>query len=126
LVFAVPALILALFALAGDVRGLAKGSAAGLPSLVTGGTGFLGSEFGRSVLFFGWLIGIFAITILVGQHIALPLMIAFYLLVWGRFGWWVALIYAAAGLAVLVGIFDYMSPTAWYPAIWDWQSLLPG
>ena len=57
------------------------------------------------------------LTVLVGQHVALPLFMCLYLVVWGKYGWGLAIVYAACGLAVLVMLFDWMSPTNWYPAI---------
>ena len=40
-----------------------------------------------------------------------------YLMVWGKYPWQLALIYAAGVLGLLVLLFDYLSPTIWYPAI---------
>ena len=74
-------------------------------------------ELRRTLKFFGWLVGIVVATVLFGQHIALPAFIALYLLVWGQYGWRIALTYAAAGLALMIVLFDYMSPTLWYPAL---------
>ena len=71
----------------------------------------------RSFNFFAWLAGVVLVTVLLGQHVALPAFIALYLLVWGGYGWKVALSYAAAGLGILIVLFDYMSPTLWYPAL---------
>ena len=62
-------------------------------------------------------LGVVAVTVLLGQHVALPLFIALYLMVWGKYRWPLALGYAAAGLVLLVVLFDYISPTTWYPAI---------
>jgi hypothetical protein len=72
----------------------------------------------KSTAFFAWLAAIVGVTMLFGQHLALPLAILVYLLVWGRYGWLVSIAYAAASLAVLVVLFDYLSPTTWYPALY--------
>jgi hypothetical protein len=77
----------------------------------------------RTFKFFGWLGGIVVGTVLFGQHIALPAFIALYLLVWGHYGWRIALAYAAAGLGIMIVLFDILSPTLWYPDLlsrwWD-------
>ena len=45
----------------------------------------------RTFNFFAWLAGVVVVTVLLGQHVALPLFIALYLMVWGGYGWLVAL-----------------------------------
>jgi hypothetical protein len=42
---------------------------------------------------------------------------ALYLLVWGRYKWWLALGYAAAGLAFMYTLFDQVIAVLWYPSI---------
>ena len=74
-------------------------------------------ELTRTFNFFAWLIGIVVVTVLLGQHVALPAFIALYLLVWGGYSWKLALGYAAAGLGLMIMLFDYLSPTLWYPAL---------
>jgi TctA family transporter len=109
LVFSISALALAFAAVVTDWREWRHA-----PTAAMAGTS--GEIVGTSH-FFLWLLGILLVTVLAGQHVALPLFIALYLVVWGRYRWLLALAYAAAGLAVLVGLFDYLSPTVWYPAI---------
>ena len=73
-------------------------------------------EMMRRVHFFAWLVGVLVVTLLLGQHVALPLFIAFIL--------------SCGGIRVARGarlcrrrprpagaLFDYMSPTDWYPAL---------
>jgi hypothetical protein len=119
LAFSIPAIVLAAFAALYDWRGLKAMPAApaGPGDISILGIGSVSSEFLRGCHFFIWLVAILVVTILLGQHVALPLFIALYLVVWGRYRWPLALAYAAAGLAVLVGLFDYLSPTVWYPAL---------
>jgi len=57
--------------------------------------------------------------VVLGQHAALVCFVVFYLVVWGHYRWSFALAYAALGLAFLVGMFDFLSPTVWYPATFD-------
>jgi putative tricarboxylic transport membrane protein len=71
----------------------------------------------RTANFFAWLAGAVAVTVLAGQHVALPLFIAAYLMVWGGYGWRLSLLYAAAALAFIVGMFDLVMHTTWYPAL---------
>ena len=40
-----------------------------------------------------------------------------YLRLWGGYGWLLSVCYDAVGLAVLVVLFDWLSPTTWYPAL---------
>jgi TctA family transporter len=114
LAFAIPALLLALFAVYFDWRviRLAPASAIG-----TVWDSVRSAEVTRTFKFFGWLSGIVVVTVLLGQHVALPAFIALFLLIWGRYSWRVALPYAAAGLILMVVLFDYLSPTIWYPAL---------
>ncbi len=84
-------------------------------------------EFVRAWQFFLWLSGVLVLTVLFGQHLALPAFVAAYLVVWGKYRWRFALIYAGLGLAFLMLMFDVMSPTLWYPAkLFDVGALLSG
>ncbi len=117
LVFGIPAIVLVAFVIFNDYRAIATASAG--PASWAGPAGWCGlpRELIRTGSFFAWLLGVIAVTILLGQHVALPLFIALYLMVWGHYRWPFALAYAGAGLVLLVVLFDYMSPTVWYPAI---------
>jgi hypothetical protein len=84
----------------------------------------LSREVVRSIWFFLCLTGMLLVTLVLGQHAALISFIVFYLVVWGHYRWPLALTYAALGLAFLVGMFDFLSPTVWYPAIFDLGKLL--
>ena len=74
-------------------------------------------ELGRVAHLYLWWIGVFAATIVAGQLVALPLFVALYLLVWGRYAWWVALIYAAAAWVFLYVMFDRIVAVLWYPSL---------
>ncbi|MPZ59625.1 MAG: hypothetical protein GEU91_24790 [Rhizobiales bacterium] len=120
LVFSIPAIILAAFAIYFDWRTIRQQSpAVAAPSgpTVAFGLGGMSNELRRTFAFYGWLIAVLIVTVLLGQHVALPLFIVLYLLIWGKCRWPFALAYGAAGLALLIALFDYMSPTMWYPAI---------
>jgi putative tricarboxylic transport membrane protein len=117
LAFSIPAIALAAFAVMRDWQTMREGS--WLAPASDGSLGFanLPRDFIRTCYFFLWLVIIMVLTILFGQHVALPLFMALYLVLWGKYHWSLALAYAACGLALMIGIFDYLSPTVWYPAI---------
>ena len=124
LAFGVPALALCLWAVLQDVGALRRregirrgGLAGGTSDTAAAASPNDNTEVLRTIGFFGWLVGVVILTVLVGQHVALPLFMCLYLVVWGKYGWGLAIVYAACGLAVLVMLFDWMSPTNWYPAI---------
>ena len=74
-------------------------------------------ELGRVAHLYLWWVGVFAAIIVAGQLVALPLFVALYLLVWGRYAWWVALIYAAAAWVFLYVMFDRIVAILWYPSL---------
>jgi TctA family transporter len=119
LVFGIPALALAAFAAFYDWRAIraAPPAATSGGEIMVRGLGRVSRVFLRGAYFFVWLGGVLAVTLLLGQHVALPLFIALYLLVWGRYRLPLALGYAAIGLGLMVVLFDYLSPTVWYPAL---------
>ena len=119
LAFSIPAIVLAGWSLATDWRAVRSEPALAAPPNTATATGIMGlpRDFVRMAHFFAWLVGILVVTVVAGQHVALPLFMALYLVVWGKYGWVLAVTYAACGLAVLIGVFDYLSPTVWYPAL---------
>ncbi len=114
LAFGVPALILTAFAVYFDWRALPL-AAAGTASSIW--ADIRTPEVIRTFKFFGWMAGILIVTVLFGQHVAMPVFIAAYLMVWGKYSWKTAVIYAAVALVLMIVLFDYMSPTLWYPAL---------
>ncbi len=120
LAFAVPATILVAIAVISDAwrmlrperAGHATGGAQPIPPAMP-----IGTEVARSLAFIAWLAAIVGATVLFGQHVALPAFIFIYLILWGRYSWWIALTYALGALGLLIVLFDYMSPTSWYPAL---------
>jgi putative tricarboxylic transport membrane protein len=123
LVFSIPAIVLAALTLVRDWRTLrlepapAGGGSPGVGSGVGFDLAHLPRDFVRTCYFFTWLVAILLLTVLFGQHVALPVFMALYLVVWGKYHWTLALAYAVCGLAVMIGVFGYLSPTVWYPAI---------
>ena len=120
LVFSIPGALLAIACFVSDWREARAGSPGRMGETpLSAGLFRFSREVVRSIWFFVWLTGILAVTLVFGQHAALVGFIVFYLVVWGHYGWSLALAYAALGLAFLVGMFDFLSPTVWYPAIFD-------
>ena len=101
LVFSIPALVLAAFAAFYDWRAVKTAPVAATPGgqVTVPGFGSVSREVLQGAHFFAWLGGVLAVTVLFGQHVALPLFIALYLLVWGKYRWPVALGYAAVASA---------------------------
>ncbi len=72
--------------------------------------------FDRAAIFFGYLIAMLLIMLVIGQKLALPLFMAVYLIRWGKYDWRIALGYAAGGWVVLVGFYDRTMNLFWHSA----------
>jgi hypothetical protein len=115
LVFSIPGLILAGVAVFHDWRAVRTLPAApGEGTLARLG---LNREFLRGGWMLLWLFAIIGGTMLFGQHAALTVFLALFLVWWGHYSWRFAAVYAICGLVFLIGMFDFLSPTIWYPAI---------
>lgn len=68
----------------------------------------------EAVKFMAYLTGMVLLTLVVGQKIALPLMMAVYLWRWGNYKPWFALSYAFIGWAIIVGFYDYVMGLSFY------------
>lgn len=81
----------------------------------------------RAALFFGYLLAMILIMLVVGQKFALPLFIFFYLLRWGGYSWRLASGYAIGGWVLIIGFYDRALDLVWYPSwISTWlPELLP-
>ncbi len=73
-----------------------------------------GQALKRTFIICAWLAGIFAGTWLLGQLIALPLFVFFYLKVGSNEGWLLSLGLAACVTAFLYGVFDQVIHASWY------------
>lgn len=81
-------------------------------------TGFTESDDGDAALIrfltvFGSLVALIVGIWLFGWHIALPVYIFLYLLIFGRVRWWWAAISAGLFLALLIGVYDAVFHTPW-------------
>ncbi len=80
-----------------------------------------------AIKYFGYLIAMVLIMLVVGQKFALPIFIVAYLRRWGGYGWKLSLWYAFGGYVLLVGFYDQTMHLFWHPS-WmsDWlPELLP-
>ena len=70
-----------------------------------------------AVLFIATLLALLLATVVIGQRLALPLFVAGYLVVWGKFPWRFALLYAGICWLILQVMFDQMVRVVWYPSL---------
>ena len=77
--------------------------------------------------YFGYMLGIILLSMLIGQKLAIPLFVAVYLVRWGDYDWKIALGYAAASWAILVFFYDWIMSLLWYPPLIEplVRSILP-
>jgi putative tricarboxylic transport membrane protein len=64
--------------------------------------------------FFGYLIGMFVLALIVGQKLAIPILMLVYLRRWAGYGWRLSLIYGAVGWLILVGFYDRVMHLRWH------------
>ena len=84
---------------------------------------------GRSAIFFGYLIALILISLVIGQKLALGLFIGIYLWRWGKYSPRLSIAYAIGGWAFIVGFYDQIMNLlfhrsilhSWaYPKLPDW------
>ncbi len=71
--------------------------------------------------FFAYVFGMIAVTLLVGQKIALPLFVGVYLVRWGHYRKRIAVAYALGGWVILVFFYDQVMNLLFHPsylALW--------
>ena len=66
--------------------------------------------------FFAYLTGMVLLTLIVGQKIALPVLLAVYLWRWGGYSLQFSLAYGLAGWVVIVGFYDRIMGLTFYPS----------
>jgi TctA family transporter len=108
---AVIGVCLALGALFFDLKGVAsmRAGTAGRDVVGVDRTYFL-----RSMYYLSWMVGIFVLTLAIGQFPTLVLFVGLYLKFWGNFGWKVILIYTIGAIIFLLGMFNEIVPVLWY------------
>jgi len=108
---AIAGFILAGGALIFDLKGMAamRAGTAG-PDVV----GIDGAYFRKSMYYLSWMVGIFVLTLIIGQFPTLILFIGLYLKFWGNFGWKVILGYMVGATIFLLVMFNEIVPVLWY------------
>lgn len=104
----IPAIVLGVLAMGGDWRALLRVRTDGLS---------VNHQVLGAALFMSSLIFLLGITVILGQRLALPLFIALYLVVWGKYSWLFALLYAAVCGLFLHVLFDQVVHVVWYPSL---------
>jgi TctA family transporter len=74
------------------------------------------SKLKKAFQFFGYLIGILVIALILGQKIALTLFCGVYLWRWGKFGWRTSIVYAFFGWLFIVVFYDQVMHLFWMPS----------
>ena len=75
------------------------------------------TELGQVTRLYLWWLGMLAVTIVAGQLVALPIFIALYFLIVGRYAWWRALLSAIGAWVFLYVVFDRVMAVVWYPSL---------
>lgn len=79
---------------------------------------------GPTTSYFAYLIAMLLLALVIGQKLAIPLFIFFYLVRWGHFNTFIALAYALTSWLVLVAFYDRVMHVIWHhPLI---EAFLPG
>ena len=71
----------------------------------------------ESLPFFGYLLCMIGLTLLVGQKIALPIFIGVYLVRWGNYSKWTAISYALGCWAIMVFFYDQVMSLLFHPSL---------
>ena len=74
--------------------------------------GIDGAYFRKSMYYLSWMVGIFVLTLIIGQFPTLILFIGLYLKFWGNFGWKVILGYMVGATIFLLVMFNRNRPSA--------------
>jgi TctA family transporter len=128
LVGIIPGVILAIFIIIGDARAYLGALREHHGLRAAWAHASEAAAWNRAMAFFGYLIAMIAIMLVIGQKLALPLFMAAYLIRWGHYNWRTALFYAAGGWLVLILFYDRTMDLFWHPSWLDsWlPQLFPG
>ncbi len=74
-------------------------------------------ELPASMRFFAYLLAMLATTYIAGQLVSLPLFVALYARRWGNFSWTRSLLYAAASLLLVWGLYAQIMNLHLYPSL---------
>tara|TARA_Y100001934_G_scaffold235816_1_gene286859 strand:- start:454 stop:2478 length:2025 start_codon:yes stop_codon:yes gene_type:complete len=108
---AITGLLLAFGALFYDLKGVSAIKAGTAASDVVG----VEKEYVlKSLYFLSWLLGIFILTLIIGQFPTLLLFVILYLRIWGKYSWKLIVIYTLGATAFLLIMFNEIVPVMWY------------
>lgn len=74
----------------------------------------------RAAIMFGWILGFFAVTLLIGFLISVPLFVFLYLVVQGEERWWVAATASVCMFVFSVGVFHFVIHVTWLRGVIPW------
>lgn len=116
LTIALPGAVLAFACLFRDARDLARArlKAGGLGAAL--GAGAKSADLPRAARFLGYLAALIPLAMILGQKIALPLLVGVYLWRWGGYGWRLSLGYALAAWIVIVAFYDRVMHLVFHPS----------
>ena len=107
--------LLAAGALLTDWKGLkAMKAGTAAPDVVGVDPGY----FWKSMYFMSWMLGIFFLTMVIGQFPTLVLFVLLYLVFWGKYSWKIIVLYLIGTVAFLIGMFNEIVPVLWYEPDW--------
>jgi TctA family transporter len=74
-------------------------------------------ELPAALRFFGYLLALLATTYVAGQLVSLPLFVVLYARRWGNFSWAMSLLYGAASLLLVWGLYAQVMNLVLYPSL---------
>jgi preprotein translocase subunit SecG len=74
------------------------------------------ATFWPSIQFIGYILGLFAVTYIAGQQVALPLFVALYLWRWGGYDWKAIALYTALTYFVIWGFYGEIMHLLFHPS----------
>ena len=72
------------------------------------------SQMAKSGRFLFSILAMVAIAMVIGQKLAIPIFMAYYLIRWGKYDWKISFAYAAVGWIILVGFYDRVMHLFWH------------
>jgi len=80
----------------------------------------------RTIIIFAWILGLFLLSWLLGQRIALPLFVFLYLKVGSKEGWMLSITVTLSVAIFLLGVFDQVVHVSWHQGeLFRWLGMEP-
>jgi TctA family transporter len=77
------------------------------------------SNLAKGLLFLGYIAATVLAVYLIGQKLAIALSLGLYVVLWGRYAWWVGILFAAAIFGVLHLLYGMVLNVNFQPALWE-------